>query len=305
MNKKKLPVLWIVIAVIVGLVVVRIIRQRAMGPQSSGEGPGTGAYDVVVASVTCMDVPVIERVTGVIKADPQVKVFSRAAGRIERIKCHAGDVVKKGDALVLIDRDVPGMNYSLHQVESPINGTVLEVYGEVGTQVAPTVPVAQVGNLDKVKLVTYVTEAQIGSIRPGQNCKITVDSLPGRNFEGKVQTISKILEAPQRKARVEIAVKSHQWLLTPGMIARAEAITAIHRNALVVPEKAVLEGDKGTYLVTVTDNHTRFIPVTVGPTYKGLTELTSGANKGDVVIVEGGWGMSENAEVKVTWQRKR
>jgi len=302
MSKKKLPVLWIVIAVVVVLVVVQIIRQQAMGPKSSGEGQG--AYDVVVASVTCMDIPVIERVTGVIEADPQVKVFPRAAGRIERIKCHPGDVVKKGQVLVLIDRDVPGMNYSLHQVESPINGTVLEVYGEVGTQVAPTAPVAQVGNLDKVKLVTYVTEVQIGSISPGQNCRVTVDSLPDRIFEGQVQTISKILEAPQRKAQVEIAIKSHKGLLTPGIIARADTITAIHRNAFVVPEKAVLEGDKGTYLATVTDNHTRFIPVTVGPTYKGLTELTSGANEGDVVIVEGGWGMSENAEVKVIWQRK-
>ncbi len=301
MNKKKLPVLWIVIAVIVGLVVVQIIRQQAIVLEPSGEGPGTGAYNVVVASVTCMDMPVIERVTGVIEADPQIKVFPRAAGRIEHIKCRPGDVVKKGQVLVLIDRDVPGMNYSLHQVESPINGTVLDVYGEIGTQVAPTAPVAQVGNLDKVKLVTYVTEVQMESISPGQNCKVTVDSLPDGTFPGKVQTISKILEAPQRKARVEIAIKSHQGLLTPGVIARAEVATAIHRNALVVPEKAVLEGDKGAYLVTVTDNHTRFIPVTAGPTYKGLTELTSGANDVDTVIVEGGWGIPENAEVRMIW----
>jgi HlyD family secretion protein len=83
-------------------------------------------------------------------------------------------------------------------VTSPIDGTVTEKLAEAGELAAPGTGLYVVSDLSTVKLTIYVPEADLGSLRIGQNARIRIDAFPGRDFAGTVTWISPTAEFTPR-----------------------------------------------------------------------------------------------------------
>ncbi|MDD4179390.1 MAG: efflux RND transporter periplasmic adaptor subunit [Candidatus Margulisbacteria bacterium] len=75
-------------------------------------------------------------------------------------------------------------------ITAPITGTILAKAIEMGELAVPGSPIVTMANLDEVKLMLYVGEKEVGKIKLGEEVKVTVDSLPGKVFMGKVSYIS-------------------------------------------------------------------------------------------------------------------
>jgi HlyD family secretion protein len=77
-------------------------------------------------------------------------------------------------------------------VKSPLDGTILEKYSEAGEITAAGKPLAKIADLNLMKLKVYVSGAQIGSIKLGQQCKIRTDNgVKGyTDFTGTISYIS-------------------------------------------------------------------------------------------------------------------
>lgn len=77
-------------------------------------------------------------------------------------------------------------------VKSPLKGTIIEKYSEAGEMTAAGKPLVKIADLSVIKLKVYVSGAQIGSIRPGQQCSVRIDDgVKGfRSFQGKISYIS-------------------------------------------------------------------------------------------------------------------
>ncbi len=77
-------------------------------------------------------------------------------------------------------------------VKSPLKGTVIEKYAEAGEMAAAGKPLAKIADLSVIKLKVYVSGAQLGSIRTGQEVTVRIDK--GKkdysNFTGKISYIS-------------------------------------------------------------------------------------------------------------------
>jgi HlyD family secretion protein len=75
---------------------------------------------------------------------------------------------------------------------SPLNGTVIEKYAETGEITAAGKPVVKIADLSIMKLKVYVSGAQLGNIKIGQQCKVRIDN--GKKgytlFEGTISYIS-------------------------------------------------------------------------------------------------------------------
>jgi len=74
-------------------------------------------------------------------------------------------------------------------ITSPINGVVIARATNIGELVAPAATILTLADLNEVTLYVYVPEGQIGHVHLGQAAKVTVDSYPGRVFDGKVARI--------------------------------------------------------------------------------------------------------------------
>lgn len=77
-------------------------------------------------------------------------------------------------------------------VKSPLNGTLIEKYSEAGELAAAGKPLAKIADLSLIRLKVYVSGAQLGKIKTGQEVSVRIDKgeKDYSSFAGKVSYIS-------------------------------------------------------------------------------------------------------------------
>ena len=121
--------------------------------------------------------------------------------------------------------DVAKINLGYAYIDSPVSGVVISREVDIGQTVAssfsaPTLfQIAE--DLTKMQIETSVSEADIGSIKVGQDVEFTVDSYPSKIFEGKVKQIrlNPVTESNVVVYNVIIEISNEDGLLMPGMTA--------------------------------------------------------------------------------------
>jgi multidrug resistance efflux pump len=115
---------------------------------------------------------------------------------------------------------------------SPLDGVVQTKVAEAGDTVNPGGPVVRMIDLSDVWLRVYVPETVIGRVKVGQPVKVTIDSYPGREFDGAVESISseaeftpKYVQTPSERTRlvygVKVGLDNRDHVFKPGMPADA------------------------------------------------------------------------------------
>jgi HlyD family secretion protein len=79
------------------------------------------------------------------------------------------------------------------RVISPIKGTVIEKYSEAGELTAAGKPLANIADLSLMKLKVYISGAQIGKIKIGEQCRIRIDD-GNKGFRSYTGTIGYVSE---------------------------------------------------------------------------------------------------------------
>lgn len=113
-------------------------------------------------------------------------------------------------------------------ITSPMKGAVLSKAIELGELAVPGTPIVTMANLDEVKLMLYVGETMVGKLKLGDQVKVTVDSLPGKSFMGKISYISdkeeftpKPIQTKEERTtyvyRIKVIIPNPDHDLKPGM----------------------------------------------------------------------------------------
>jgi len=99
-------------------------------------------------------------------------------------------------------------------VTSPIGGIVTAKFVEAGEVVKAGAPIASISDLSHLWIRIYLSERDIGKVRPGDEVIVRVDSFPGRDFKGRVEYISpeaeftpKIVQTKDTRVKLVFAVK--------------------------------------------------------------------------------------------------
>jgi HlyD family secretion protein len=115
---------------------------------------------------------------------------------------------------------------------SPLAGLVLSKHAEPGEMLSAGAPVVTVGRMDEVWLRAYIPESELGSVKVDQPARVTVDTWPGRSFEGRVSFIASEAEFTPKNVqtekervklvyRIKITLPNPKGELKPGMPADA------------------------------------------------------------------------------------
>ena len=75
-------------------------------------------------------------------------------------------------------------------IYAPVSAVVIRKNIELGETVGTGIPVFTLGDLEDPWIKVYVKEDKLGLVKLGQKAKITVDSYPGKVYEGTVTFIS-------------------------------------------------------------------------------------------------------------------
>lgn len=171
-------------------------------------------------------------------------------------------------------------------VRSPIDGTVYQFDLRIGTYLQPGELVANVGNLDKVKVTVYVDEPDLGRVALQNRVTITWDARPGRKWVGQVDKLpTQVIALGTRTVgEVTTVIDNPDHDLLPGVTINATIISQTVDNALVMSKAALrnLHGAAGVYKLE--GKMIRWTPITTGISDVNNVQVVSGLMAGDKVL---------------------
>jgi HlyD family secretion protein len=107
---------------------------------------------------------------------------------------------------------------------------------EAGELVSPGTTVLTISELDRVHVMLFVTEKELGRVRLGGEADVTIDAAPGRVFKGRVTFISpeaeftpKNIQTKEDRVKlvfgVKVEIPNPDGELKPGLPADAVIVT--------------------------------------------------------------------------------
>jgi HlyD family secretion protein len=183
-------------------------------------------------------------------------------------------------------------------VRAPISGVVLTRDREVGDAVSSILNLGSaatlimtLGDASTVYVKGKVDEADVGKISIGLPARIRVESLPSQTFAG---TVTKIAPMGVEKDNVttfevRVSIDNPEGRLLVNMTANAEIVLEERKNALLIPEAAVIyDKDKNAFAQLLDPSMPagfRQVPIKLGISNGQKTELVEGLKEGDRIVL--------------------
>ena len=241
---------------------------------------------------------------------------AQAAGTVTSINVQEGSDVAKDDIILGLSGDdltesIQSASESLRSAEismqnlqdtmnnytvtAPISGTIIEKDAKVGDAVKTGDTLCIVYDLSYLEMSINVDELQISSISVGQQVQITADAVPDKTYVGTVTRVSMKGTSNGGTTTYPVSIRIDDTDgLRPGMNANAEIVVAEAKNALVVPNAAVV---RGSYVLVTKDSPSAanadttmeapegfvYVPVKTGVSDDDYTQIVSGIQEGDTI----------------------
>lgn len=194
---------------------------------------------------------------------------------------------------------VASANLAKAIVTSPISGYVNQLNVEQGEIVSPGTPIAQVVQINPVKVELGVPESDIGSISQGQQMEVRLDTMPDTPLLATVSFIAAAADNDSRTFPVKLRLDNPNYKIRGGMIARVTLERPSESEVIVVPQDAVMDARSGRYVFVEEDGRAVKRAVTIGRTQRGNVVINSGLESGEQLIVVGQRSVNDRDKVNV------
>jgi cobalt-zinc-cadmium efflux system membrane fusion protein len=174
-------------------------------------------------------------------------------------------------------------------VRSPIEGEVVEQDVSVGQFIQPgTTQCFLVSDVSDVWVLVNIYQKDLPYARVGNEVSVQTDAYPDV-FQGKISYIATALDPNTRTLQARIETKNPGGKLKKDMYVVATMKAGSIKNAIAVPDAAVLRDAENQPFVYAEDASHQFgrRPVTLGESQDGRTEITDGLKAGDQIVGDG------------------
>jgi membrane fusion protein, multidrug efflux system len=162
----------------------------------------------------------------------------------------------------------------------------------------------QLNQITPIYVTFSVPEASLEEIRRLSAGHLKVMAYPkgqtANPAEGDLTFIDNGVNPQTGTVKLKATFVNKDRRLWPGEFADVVMNLSVHKNAIVVPTKAIQSGQQGDYVYVVTQQDTAEArPVKTSGTYQSLTLISTGLAAGERVIVNGQLRVAPNAKVNV------
>ncbi|HWB97116.1 MAG TPA: efflux RND transporter periplasmic adaptor subunit, partial [Bryobacteraceae bacterium] len=180
------------------------------------------------------------------------------------------------------------------EVLAPFDGVVTRKWADVGDLAAPAKPLVDLEDPSALQLEADVPEAIAAGIQPGARMSIRVD-LPPNELSGTISEIAPAADPASRTFRVKLALPGDSPLRS-GQFARLLVPTG-QLHSLRVPASAVSQRGQMEVVFTVANQRAVLHLIKTGRSLNGATEILSGLEAGDVVVIDGAASLVDGQRV--------
>ncbi len=292
---------------------------------------------VKVTKVTKMDYKDTITSFGTIKGFLEIPIKFKENGKLAKFYFKEGDEIEKGGIVVSQDQQAENLKLEYAKIEYDKNKTLYELGaitedklrqaelelesakleiekrnfyapsdGFMGTRKVNEGEVVDVNtivatflDISSVFCEVGIIERDMGKVEVGQKVKVALETFPDDVFEGVVDSASPMVEGRGRTQTVRILVPNKEYLIKPGMFARAKITTFEKKDALVIPRKALHKTEAGYVVFGVIREEeikkteagfeeaiAKVIPVKVERATEKLALIKEGLTEGREIILE-------------------
>ena len=185
-----------------------------------------------------------------------------------------------------------------YTVTSPISGTIIEKNAKAGDALTAGADLCTIYDLSYLVMVINVDELQVSDVSVGQSVQVTADAVPDKTYTGTVTRVSMKGTSNGGTTTYPVTVRIDETEgLRPGMNANAEIVIAEAKNALAVPNAAIV---RGGYVLVTKDSPSAanadpdmtapegyvYVPVKIGVSDDDYTQIISGVTGNDTVAYD-------------------
>ena len=200
------------------------------------------------------------------------------------------------------------------EVRAPFDGVAISKDAQAGEMISPVsagggftrTGVATIVDMTSLEIEVDVNESYINRVHAAMPVEAVLDAYPDWRIPAHV--IATIPSADRQKATVKVRIGFEQLdpRILPDMGVKVSFLNerpadtgAAPRPRLLVPKSAVRTADGRSIVFVMHDDRIERRAISVGSTIGNDTEVLSGVNSGDRVVVEGPQTLKDGDKVKV------
>jgi len=184
-------------------------------------------------------------------------------------------------------------------IHSPHQGFVIEKKAQHGMYVKPGMSLYTIADLSNIWVLADIYEYEVPWIQIGQDAEMNLTSFPGKTFSGKVTYIDPFLQSETRTLKVRMELDNPGWNLKPDMYANITLKSVIARDAVAVPEEAVLfSGEHTRVIVKNSAGEFERREVRLGAQAKNNYQVLDGLKEGETVVISSGFLIDSESSLR-------
>ncbi len=183
-----------------------------------------------------------------------LKMLQKAEAEHQALRAQATGLEQQ---LTAMGASASGKISSQLAIKAPINGTISEVHGQIGSRIDADMPIAGIINNSELHLDLFVYEKDLPLVKKDQRIHFSLTHNPGKEYDAQIYSIGTAFANETRAVPVHAHVINEKTGLIEGMAvtARISLDTSTHP---AVPDAAVISLDGGDFIFVETskkDDH--------------------------------------------------
>ncbi|MFA4870372.1 MAG: efflux RND transporter periplasmic adaptor subunit [Pedobacter sp.] len=184
-------------------------------------------------------------------------------------------------------------------IYAPFSGKIGLRSVSVGGYLTPSTLIANLSSINPLKVSFSVPEKYIGQIKLNSEISFNTDGF-NKSFIGKVFAIEPGINTQTRTLQIKALVPNANNELLPGSFVRIKLGLNTIKNALLIPNEAIIPVLKGKTVFISKNGKAEQIPVESGTRTAEQILITSGLSVGDTVLTTGAMALRNGSPVNVT-----
>lgn len=231
--------------------------------------------------------------------------FENASSQYELTMIESGEMkdeilaARKGLPQAEVEVKRAKINLEKTKIKAPFSGIITDLDISPQEHLTSGRELFTLVNISQIQIHAKVLESEIGRMRVGREVEIKFSAYPDKIFKGKTRAISPIINPTDKTCNVVIDVANPKEEIKPGMHAEVDIPAEIHKNKLLIPQKAILVTAGRKLAFVVEEDLAKWRYLEVGLENEDYAEVLDGVKEGELVIIEGHFTLAHDTKVRI------
>jgi len=256
----------------------------------------TRVISVVAKEAEIKPINKIYSATSVIEANRSFDVTSKTSGILNDIFFNESSFVKQGDKLFSI---LSTSSIGEIVISAPFNGFVGITDFKIGDELKNGDVLLTLDDMLTMKAYLYLPEKILPQLKGPLKYTAYSKLFPKEKYTGVITNINQRVDTETRTIKSYALIDNKNGALRPGLLLNIDIILEEIPDAILVPEQSILTAEDYSYVFVVEEDISKLKKITLGVNNKGMTQILSGINDGDLVVTLGQEKLKDGSKIKL------